>query len=97
MSYLGPSQGPDDWRGQKTNAELRDIERAAEHRDVLSQARRSDDPPQRQRVSDRIRRLFSRAAAPAGSGDPELSVEQVWECERQRRREYEHDRSTRED
>ncbi len=97
MSYLGPSQGPDDWRGQKTNAELRDIERAAEHRDVLSQARRSDDAPQRQRVSDRIRRLFSRGAAPAGSADLELSEEQVWEREAQRRREYEQERVNRGD
>ena len=63
MAYLGPSQGPDDWRGQKTDAELRDIERAAAQRDVLSQANRSDEAPQIQRLSDRIRRLFSRRCA----------------------------------
>jgi hypothetical protein len=95
MSYLGPSHGPDDWHGQKTNAERRDIERAAEQRDILSQAERSGYAPRRQRVSDRIRRMFSRGAAPSGSDDADLPEEQVWERERQRRREYEQDRSNR--
>lgn len=97
MSYLGPSQGPDDWRGQKTDAELRDIERAAAQRDVLSQAKRSGYVPHRARLLDRIRRMFSRGAALAGSEEPDVSEEQVWERERQRRSEYEQDRLSRGD
>jgi hypothetical protein len=95
MSYVGPSHGPDDWRGQSTKAGRTDIERAAGQRDILSEANRSDYAPRRQRVSDRIRRVFSRGAARSGSDDAALSEEQVWERERQRRLEYEHDRSNR--
>jgi hypothetical protein len=72
MAYLGPSQGPDDWRGQKTDAELRDIERAAAQRAVLSQANRSDEAPQMQRLSDRIRPpvLAARCAGEFGGSRP---------------------------
>jgi hypothetical protein len=66
MSYLGPTHGPDDWGGQKTNAERADIERATKQRDVLSEAKRSDYAPRKQGLSDRIRRMFSRGAAPSG-------------------------------
>ena len=97
MSYLDPTNpglGPDDWRGRTEEArqELRRIEQIAEQRDVLSQAKQVDYAAQKPRVSDRIRRLFSRGGAPPDSGEPELSQEQVWERERQRRLEYEQDR-----
>ena len=97
MSYLEPTNpglGPDDWRGRSEEAkeELREIEKVAEQRDILSQAKQADYVSHKPRVSDRIRRLFSRGGAPPDSGEPELSQEQVWERERQRRREYEQDR-----
>ena len=96
MSYLGPSEAR---RLAQTEDQrwVKDIERAAAQRDVLSGAKRSDYAPHRARLFDRIRRMFSRGAALAGSEEPEVSEEQVWERERQRRREYEQDRLSRGD
>lgn len=94
LEPTNPGLGPDDWRGRSEEAreELREIETVAEQRDILSQAKQADYVSHKPRVSDRIRRLFSRGGAPPDSGAPELSQEQVWERERQRRSEYEQDR-----
>jgi hypothetical protein len=99
MSYPDPGLGPDAWRGriEEAEEERRDIERAAQQRDILSQAKAADYITPRPRISDRIRRIFSRGAVPPDSGEPGPSQEQVWERERQRRREYEQDRSNSQD
>jgi hypothetical protein len=90
MSY---TPGPF-WRQQEGEAaeKQESIDQARERRALLDRARADAPGSPGRGVVDRVRRMFSRGGAPPGPGEADLSEEQVWERERERRREYDQDR-----
>jgi hypothetical protein len=87
------------WRQQEGEAaeKQQSIDEARDRRALLEHAKGDALVSSPRRVGDRLRRMFSRGASPATSVEPDLSEEQIWERERQRRHEYEQDRLNSED
>ncbi len=92
MSPLTPGPGPEDWRIDRANEERADIEKAVEQRAIRDQAKGVAYVSRKRRGADRVRRMLARGASPAASAEADVSDEQAWERERQRRNEYEQDR-----
>lgn len=101
MPGLGDGPNLNDWRHVWAEAEQGNLQKLREQNELRAQARGVNDP-RRTRLLVRLRRILGRAAMPPAIGadlshpgltQPELSQQQVWARELQRRREYERDRS----
>jgi hypothetical protein len=90
MSHLPPDPGPGfAWNRAEDKEE--EIEQVVEQEDRLDQAEGADVPRSR-RLVDHLRSVFSGGASQEDSDEPEISTDEEWERERQRRSQYDQDR-----
>ncbi|HET9719334.1 MAG TPA: hypothetical protein VFP55_04580 [Solirubrobacteraceae bacterium] len=93
MSRVGEGSNKNDPRQVEADAFTEKIDMVRE-RNASVAAAKGFEGPARAGLFARIRRTLSGGQAAPAAADPEPSEAEVWERERQRRLEYEQDRST---
>lgn len=90
MPNVGEGSNWNDPRQVEADAELERLEKIEEHNARLAQAR-GFEVSGGNRLADRIRRMLGRSA-PVAPAEPQMSEQEIWARELERRKEFEQQR-----